>query len=80
MFNLSDTIVLVRSAILGIIYSDLALEAGHTGYLSCEYVWYEVQFFEVNTNKFLCTTGEPTDVYCGNAVVLEGNSTDGYIC
>lgn len=67
MFNLSDRTVLARSVILGIIYADLAVEGNHTGYLDCEYVWYQVQFFEVNTNKFICSTGDPVDVYCGNA-------------
>jgi len=80
IYNLSDRTVLVRTQIAGVIYADLALEQGLVGYLSCEFVWYTVEFFEANTNKMLCSTGSPVDVYCGNTVVLDGNGSNGYQC
>eukprot|EP01100_Stratorugosa_tubuloviscum_P009432 TRINITY_DN396_c0_g1_i1.p1 TRINITY_DN396_c0_g1~~TRINITY_DN396_c0_g1_i1.p1 ORF type:complete len:128 (-),score=26.54 TRINITY_DN396_c0_g1_i1:104-487(-) len=80
VFNFCDRTILTRTTIAGPIYADLALEINNSGYLSCEYVWYEVQVFSANTNEFLCTTGQPVNVYCGNAVVITGNRTVGYTC
>jgi len=40
------------------------------GYLDCEFVWYEVQVYEVNTNDEMCSTGTPVDVYCGNTGLI----------
>ncbi len=50
------------------------------GLIECAFVWYAVEFFEANTNRLICTTQDPVDIYCGRSVTIRPDGNGGFVC